>query len=164
MPGNSFSMAKTRNHKSSEPHRPFRVRNSAPSDDDIERASRLREVLETLYEINKKVPVIVEGKRDAMALRKLGLMGDIITLHSGAGLYDFCEGISERFEAVIILLDWDNKGESLNKELNRHLKGLWEEFSAFREILKILCQKDIKDIEGIPKLLKNLEGDVTAGH
>ena len=150
-------MAKTRNHKSSEAHRPSRVRTAVPSNGDLERASRLREVLEALYEINKKVPVIVEGKRDAVALRKLGLMGDIITLHRGVSLYDFCEEMSERFDKVIILLDWDSKGESLTKELNRHLRGLWEEFSAFREILKILCQKDIKDIEGIPKLLKNLE-------
>jgi 5S rRNA maturation endonuclease (ribonuclease M5) len=157
-------MAKTRNHKSAETLKPLRVRTTVPSDGDLERASRLREVLEALYEINKKVPVIVEGKRDAMALRKLGLMGDIITLHRGVSLYDFCEEISESFDKVIILLDWDSKGESLNRELNSHLKGLWEEFSAFREILKILCQKDIKDIEGIPKLLKNLEGDETAGH
>ena len=157
------TMAKTRNHKSLETHKPPRVRTALPSDSDLERASRLREVLEALYEINKKVPVIVEGKRDAVALRTLGLMGEIITLHRGSGLYDFCEEISERYDKVIILLDWDSKGESLTRELNSHLKGLWEEFSAFRELLKILCQKDIKDIEGIPKLLKNLEGDETAG-
>ncbi len=157
-------MAKTRNHMSQESHKPFRARTLVPSNGDLERASRLREVLEVLYEINKKVPVIVEGKRDAMALRKLGLMGDIITLHKGIGLYDFCEEISEKFDRVIILLDWDSKGESLNRELNGHLKGMWEEFSSFREILKILCQKDIKDIEGIPKLLKNLEGDETSGY
>ncbi len=156
-------MAKAHN-KSPKVHKPPRVRAALPSNGDLERASRLREVLEALYEINKNIPVIVEGKRDAMALRKLGLMGDIITLHSGNNIYEFCEDISERFDKVIILLDWDSKGESLNKELNRHLKGLWEEFSAFREIFKILCRKDIKDIEGMPKLLKNLEGDETAGH
>ena len=40
-----------------------------------------------------------------------------------------------------------------------HLKGHWEEFSSFRELLKVLCQKEIKDIEGIPKLLRRLEGN-----
>jgi len=29
---------------------------------------------------------------------------------------------------------------------------------VFREIIKILCQKDIMFIEGIPKLLRRLEG------
>ena len=130
-----------------------------PSIVDLERAERLREVLEALYEVNKRVPVIVEGKRDAIALRRLGLIGEIITLHRGKGLYDFCEDIAERFSKVIILLDWDEKGESLYRTLSENLSGHWEEFSAFRGVLKILCQKDIKDIEGIPKLLLRLEGN-----
>lgn len=32
-----------------------------------------------------------------------------------------------------------------------------------REIIKILCKKDVKDIEGIPKLLLRLEGLVPIG-
>ena len=157
-------MSKAHHRNSRKAQRPPEARILVPSNGDLERALRLREVLEALYEINKKIPVIVEGKRDAVALRKLGLMGDIITLHRGVSLYDFCEEISEHYEKVVILLDWDSKGESLSKQLNRHLKGLWEEFSAFRELFKILCQKDIKDIEGIPKLLKKLEGDETTRH
>ncbi|MBI5188018.1 MAG: hypothetical protein HZA07_02945 [Nitrospirae bacterium] len=132
---------------------------NAPSISDVERAERLRGVLETLYEVNKRIPVIVEGKRDALALRRLGLVGEIITLHRGKSLYEFCGDVAERFHRVIVLLDWDSKGENLNRTLSRHLKGHWEEFSTFRELLKILCQKDIKDIEGIPKLLDRLEGN-----
>lgn len=127
--------------------------------EDIERASRLREVFDALYALNLSTPVIVEGKRDASALRKLGLTGDIFILHGGRGIYDFCEEISEKYHRVIILLDWDERGESLHKTLCRLLHGQWEEFSAFRELMKILCQKDIKDIEGIPKLLRRLESD-----
>ncbi len=130
-----------------------------PTIGDLERAERLRQVIETLYEANKRVPVIVEGKRDSIALRKLGLVGEIITLHRGKSLYDFCEDIVERFSKVILLLDWDEKGESLYRALSRNLSGQWEEFAAFRELLKILCQKDVKDIEGIPKLLLRLEGN-----
>lgn len=130
-----------------------------PTIEDQERAERLREVIEALYEVNKRVPVIVEGKRDAMALKSLGLGGEIIILHGGKGLYDFCEDIMDRFPKVVMLMDWDPKGESLHRALTQHLSGHWEEFAPFREILKILCQKDIKDIEGIPKLLLRLEGD-----
>lgn len=126
---------------------------------DLERAERLREVFEALYEVNKKFPVIVEGRRDSEALRRLGLAGEIITLHRGNNLYEFCEEVAEKYERVVLLLDWDERGESLYKFLGSHLEGHWEVFSGFREILKILCQKDIKDIEGIPRLLRNLEGD-----
>lgn len=126
--------------------------------DDLYRAERLKKVFEALYEINKRIPIIVEGRKDVRALRTIGLVGDIITLHSGRGLYEFCDDIAERFHKIIILLDWDEKGESLHKKISSHLKGMWEEFSAFREIIKILCQKDIKDIEGIPILLERLAG------
>jgi len=130
-----------------------------PSPADVERAERLREVIEHLLEVNKNFPVIVEGKKDATALRNLGLVGEIITLHNGQSLYDFCDDIIDRFHRVVILMDWDRKGETLNKTVSIHLKGCWEEFSSFRELFKILCQKEIKDIEGIPKLLMRLEGN-----
>jgi 5S rRNA maturation endonuclease (ribonuclease M5) len=130
-----------------------------PSITDTERSARLREVFDDLQELNKQVPVIVEGKKDASALRSLGLMGDIIVLHNGQGLYDFCDDVAQRYGRVILLLDWDRKGEDLNKMLAHNLKGHWEEFSSFRELLKILCQKEIKDIEGIPALLRRLEGN-----
>jgi 5S rRNA maturation endonuclease (ribonuclease M5) len=139
--------------------KPMKIRSQGPSFGDFERAARLREVMEALFEANKKIPVIVEGKKDSLALRNLGLVGEILTLHRGNNLYEFSEEVSDRFQNVILLLDWDEKGEALQKTLSINLKGLWEEFSGFREILKILCQKDVKDIEGIPKLLKNLEGD-----
>lgn len=126
---------------------------------DLHRAERLKKVFEDLYEINKRIPIIVEGRRDVRALRTIGLAGDIIALHSGKGLYEFCDDLSERFHKIIILLDWDENGESLYKKISLHLKGMWEEFSAFREIIKILCQKDIKDIEGIPILLERLAGE-----
>lgn len=129
-----------------------------PSLNDIERAERIREVLDALNEINKRFPIIVEGKKDVMALRSLGLVGEIIFLHRGKGIYDFCEDIAERFNKVILLLDWDTKGESLYNSLSANLGGHWEEFSVFRDMLRILCQKDVKDIEGIPKLLFRLEG------
>jgi 5S rRNA maturation endonuclease (ribonuclease M5) len=125
---------------------------------DFERAERLKKVFETLYEINKRIPVIVEGRRDVNALRKIGLVGDIITIHGGKGLYEFCEDIAERFHRVILMIDWDEKGEVLYKTVSKHLNGLWEEFSIFREIIKVLCQKDIRDIEGIPALLERLAG------
>ena len=127
------------------------------SPEEIERAEKLRDVFTSLNEVNKRFPVIVEGKKDAIALKKLGLEGEIIILHRGKNLYDFCEDIVERFSRVVILLDWDTKGENLYKAIGSNLRGHWEEFSAFREVIKILCQKDIKDVEGIPKLLSKLE-------
>jgi len=129
-----------------------------PSGEDMERAERLREVLEALSEINKTIPVIVEGKNDVIALKKLGLSGEILTLHRGTTIYDFCEEIAEKFPRVVLLTDWDEKGEILHRALSDNLRGQIEDFAAVRGMLKMLCQKDIRDIEGIPKLLARLEG------
>jgi 5S rRNA maturation endonuclease (ribonuclease M5) len=130
-----------------------------PSTTDIERAERLRKIFQDLQEINEIIPIIVEGKKDASALRKLGLQGEIIILHNGKSLYEFCVDIIDRFRRVVILLDWDKKGEDLNKTISDYLEGHWEGFAPFREIIKLLCQKDINDVEAIPKLLRRLEGD-----
>jgi 5S rRNA maturation endonuclease (ribonuclease M5) len=131
----------------------------SPTAVDAARAERLRAVLEALYEANKLVPVIVEGRRDADALKRLGLVGEIITLHRGESIYEFYQHIDAAYRNVILLLDWDSEGENLFRRLGRNLSGHWEEFAGFRDALKALCQKDIKDVEGIPKLLRRLEGD-----
>jgi 5S rRNA maturation endonuclease (ribonuclease M5) len=136
----------------------FNSKKNNPTINDLERAERLREIIEDLSEINKSIPIIVEGKKDAIALRKLGISGEIITLHNGKNLYEFCMEITERYDKVVILLDWDKKGENLNKIVSENLKGYWEEHSLFRELFKLLCQKEIHDIEGLPSLLRRLEG------
>jgi 5S rRNA maturation endonuclease (ribonuclease M5) len=131
---------------------------------DADRANRLKEVLQSGYEANRIVPMIVEGRRDADALRKLGFSGEIINLHSGKSIYEFCEDLTQKYDRVILLMDWDEKGEKLFSTLSENLRGYWEEFSPFRENIRALCQKDIKDIEGIPGLLERLAGtDITVG-
>jgi 5S rRNA maturation endonuclease (ribonuclease M5) len=134
-------------------------KNGEPTVADTERAERLREVLDALFEANRTVPIIVEGKRDAGALRSLGFIGEIITLHRGRTMYEFCEDIAHRYGRVVLLLDWDPEGEGLMQKVGGELKGHWEEHSRHRELLKVLCQKEVKDIEGIPKLLRRLGGD-----
>ncbi|MBI5846373.1 MAG: hypothetical protein HZB31_00195 [Nitrospirae bacterium] len=129
-----------------------------PTTEDLERAERLHQVIEALCEVNKRFPVVVEGKKDLQALRKLGLSGDIIPLHRGKGLYDFSEELAERFSKVVLLPDWDTKGDNLFRVLRENLPGHWEEYAAFRELLRMICQKDIKDVESIPALLLRLEG------
>ncbi|MBN2654744.1 MAG: hypothetical protein JXR79_06485 [Nitrospirae bacterium] len=126
---------------------------------DLERATRIQDALQRLYELNKRIPVVVEGRKDVNALRSIGLVGEIVTIHSGKSIYEFAEHIAERFHKIILLTDWDEKGEQLLKAVGKETEGMWEEFSGIREALKALCQKDIKDIEGIPALLQRLAGE-----
>lgn len=125
---------------------------------DWERAEKIREVLHYLYEINKFVPIIVEGRRDKKALREIGFDGEIIILHSGKSIYEFSETIANRFEKVVLLIDWDEKGEELYSKIGENLQGMWEDFASIRELLKILCQKEILGIEEIPSLFQRIAG------
>ncbi len=125
---------------------------------DWERAEKIREVLHYLYEINKIVPIIVEGKRDKKALKEIGFDGQIITIHSGKSIYEFSENIANRFEKVVLLIDWDEKGEELYSKIGENLQGMWEDFASIRELLKILCQKEISEIEQIPALFNRIAG------
>lgn len=134
----------------------------APDPLEAERAERLRDYIERLKEANHYAPVIVEGKKDVIALRALGLEGEIITINQGQPLYDLCETIAETYPQVILLTDWDSIGESLHEKLRRNLRGQCEEFGLIREALRALCQKDIGEVEDIPALLRRLEGDTPA--
>ena len=120
------------------------------------RAGQILEVIKALYEVNKFVPIIVEGKRDRRALRSLGITGEVILLHGGKTIYEFCEDILKEHERFILLLDWDERGETLQKRLASHLTGHYEEFSIFRDMLKALCQSQVKEVEKLPALLKRL--------
>ncbi|MCS7203890.1 MAG: hypothetical protein NZ809_05530 [Thermodesulfovibrio sp.] len=126
---------------------------------DPERAEKIREILHYLYEINKLVPIVVEGKRDKKALRDIGFDGKIITIHSGQSLYDFSESVMNQFDKVVLLIDWDEKGEELYLKVGEALRGMWEDFASIRELLKVLCQKEISEIEDIPNLFRRLSGE-----
>ena len=132
-----------------------------PLKGDAERAERLRDLIDELTGINSTehgdVPVIVEGKRDKAALITLGLTGKIITYNQGLGVHDFCEQIAENYNEVMLLMDWDREGNALQQKLGRELAGQYEKFKRFRETLILMCQKEIKDIEGVPALLRRLE-------
>lgn len=125
---------------------------------DVLRADKLREVLEHLYHVNERVPIVVEGKRDIEALRILGFSGEILALHGRLGLYEFAEGIHEHYSNIVLLLDWDDKGETLQSRMRALLPGLWEEHAPIRESLINLCQKDIRDVQSLPSLLDRLAG------
>ena len=124
---------------------------------EADRAERLRALLEELAEANAHVPVIVEGKRDKAALRALGLAGEVITYNRGMNVHDFCDHITEQYAEAVLLMDWDREGDALHRKLGRELKGYWEVYKHFRNSLRLMCQKEVKDVEGLPALLRRLE-------
>jgi dTMP kinase len=110
--------------------------------------------LDELVEMNNSVPVIVEGVKDRRALRKLGLTGKIITINKGMSLSDFSDWISEQYEKVIILSDWDRRGGSICRRLKELLKGRVIYDVTVRQRLSKFAM--IKKVEGIPSWLETM--------
>ncbi len=95
--------------------------------------------------------VIVEGKKDAEALRNLGVRGRIVeaSLLPNHVLADKLRG-----NETIILTDWDSRGEMLKNTL---AKLLDKPNLTIRSALTNLTSKYIKSVEELPKLLEELE-------
>lgn len=125
-------------------------------------AARLLGLFRELTLLNNEIPVIVEGRRDVAALRRLGLQGTILTLHSGQTVAAFGEQVARRFPSVILLLDWDRRGRQLHAQLTRHLEAEWEEHGYIRQELIALSGSAISSIEDLPALLAAYEASSSA--
>jgi 5S rRNA maturation endonuclease (ribonuclease M5) len=105
-------------------------------------------VLSELIDENKKITIVVEGEKDIIALRKLGVLGKIISLNKGFNLIDFADYIAKNFKEIIILTDWDRRGGFLCHTLIRNLKGRVFCNTYFREFFA--KNTTIKTVEGLP--------------
>ena len=108
----------------------------------------LKKALAELSEDNKVIPIIVEGEKDIDALRKLGIIGTIISLNAGLSLTDFCDTVASTYKEVIILTDWDKKGGYLCHTIKKNLQGRVKCNTLYREI--IAKNSMTKTVEGLP--------------
>jgi len=121
----------------------------------------VKNVLAGLRERNREIPVLVEGKRDRMALRQLGCTGDIIRVHSGRSITDLCDVIASRVDEIIILTDWDREGGSLCRRIEENLRGRVVCDTSFRTTLAENAVP--RTIEGLPSWLSTMERRMGSG-
>ncbi|MCL2142600.1 MAG: toprim domain-containing protein [Methanimicrococcus sp.] len=93
--------------------------------------------------------IIVEGKKDALSLRNLGVAAEIYPCANQPAAA-FCEQIAETKKKVIILTDWDRKGRILASRFIRHFQNLGASYDeTYRERLLMYTKKEIKDVESL---------------
>jgi len=90
--------------------------------------------------------VIVEGKRDAMALRKIGFSGKILEFHKFGGMINFTDSVS-RYKNLIILFDRDRKGRQLTEKTIQLLQRRTKIDLTFKRRLQEITKGKIKFIE-----------------
>ena len=109
-----------------------------------------QELLEEINKIKDKC-VIVEGKRDIIALKKLGF-SNIFELKNS--IFAVCEEVAKNNSEVVILMDLDNEGKLLYHKLKENFDRLGVKINdSFREVL---FRTKLSHIEGLDSYLENL--------
>ena len=122
------------------------------------RLERIEELLSELSDYSERgAIIIVEGKRDILSLKKLGIEGNF-ELATRQSLFNFSERIARLGKEVVILTDWDRRGDILAVKLSEYFGnfGLKPELQI-RNKLKLICQKEIKDIESMHTYVSRLK-------
>ncbi|HQE86869.1 MAG TPA: topoisomerase [Methanothrix sp.] len=119
----------------------------------------LEKLIASLLEASSEgAAVIVEGRRDEQALRSLGLPGPVI-MASRTPALDLAEDAARRYRHIILLTDWDSKGEEMCRMIDLHLRSLGCRPDAeIRSRLKKLVKKDIKDVESLSRYTERMRG------
>ncbi len=112
-------------------------------------AENYKRFLELIDEVREfEGAIVVEGPRDEVALRNLGVRAEIIRL-SRLPLSETAL-IASSFGNVMILTDFDSAGEELAGKLLRYLEGFpCRVDSKTRRELRKIVKKDIKGVEDL---------------
>ena len=90
--------------------------------------------------------VIVEGKRDSAALKKLGFSGTVLELHKFGGMIKFVDFVA-KYDRLIILLDGDRKGRYLTGKIIEQLQHRTKVDLTFKRRLVTITKGKIRFIE-----------------
>jgi 5S rRNA maturation endonuclease (ribonuclease M5) len=126
-----------------------------------EKQEKIQQILSKLTEASAKgKPIIVEGKKDELALRALGICGLVLTVKTGGK--SFLEAITEienlRILEVVLLLDFDRRGKEGTLRLKQDLERTKIKVNTrFWDDLKALVGRDIRCIESLSSYLLTLE-------
>ncbi len=77
--------------------------------------SDLRNFISNLNSVQESI-VVVEGRRDSEALKKLGFTEQVLVFHSFGGITKFADSVAHH-KNLIILFDSDRKGKYLTRRL-----------------------------------------------
>ena len=99
-----------------------------------------------LLNSQKNSVVVVEGKRDSAALKKLGYSGKIIEFHRFNGMIKFADSAA-KYRKLILLLDGDRKGRYLTKKIIGLLEHRTKIDLLFKKKLVTITKGKIRFIE-----------------
>ncbi len=128
----------------------------------------VKALIEELNDLEGDVLVLVEGKKDLLALEAVGVKVPGIALNKGMELFDLLESLSptdahgkaeKGKKLIVIMTDWDRKGGQLASRIGKacaHL-GIPHD-TEFRRKLVHLTGRYIRTVESLGSLMDRLDG------
>ena len=110
----------------------------------------LEALISALLEASQRgAAIIVEGRRDKMAVRSLGASGPVI-MASSKSILAMVEDVASQYQEIIVLTDWDEKGEEMALQIEQYLRCTQSCANMeIRSRLKRMVKKEIKDVESL---------------
>jgi len=127
---------------------------------DDETVERLRSFIGMLNEESEKGSVIVvEGKRDAEALLKVGFTGSPVVFHRFKGIFDFIDSHDNTGKKIILLLDMDRTGKYLTSRLASQLQSRSHKVSlSYKRALAKITNGRVRHVEDLINYAPRLSG------
>ena len=116
--------------------------------------SDLRDFIVSLNSASDSV-IIVEGKRDSIALKNLGYEQKILEFHRFGGLAKFADSVSVH-KNLILLFDSDRKGKHMTKKVIEQLERRTRIDLSYKKRLMQITRGKISAIEELAAYEKAL--------
>jgi len=102
--------------------------------------------------------VVVEGKHDEDALRKIGLKSPVVQFcNCGLPVFAFVDGIVESYRGstVAVLLDFDKEGTKMSERLSKELEEREVKIDHFhrKRLAEILTKEGVFRIEELAQII-----------
>jgi 5S rRNA maturation endonuclease (ribonuclease M5) len=107
----------------------------------------------SLLNSKKDSVVVVEGKHDSAALKKLGYSGSICEFHHFKGLARFADSV-DSYKKLILLLDLDRKGRYLTSRIISLLEHRTKLDLSFKKKLVTITKGKIRHIEDLSRYVQ----------
>jgi 5S rRNA maturation endonuclease (ribonuclease M5) len=121
---------------------------------------RLRNFVDMLNEESEKGSVIVvEGRRDAEALSRIGFTGNLAVFHNFKGITDFLDCHDDADKKIILLLDMDRTGKHLTSRLVSQLQSRRHNVSLFyKKALARITNGKVRHVEDLVTYVPRMSG------
>ena len=130
-----------------------------------DKEERIQQIIAMLTEESAKGKlIVVEGRKDEIALQELGVTGKLLTVKTGGKSFLQATEEIEKIDPteVVLLLDFDRRGKEGTLRLKQNLERAKIKVNMrFWQDLQALVGRAVACIESLPSYLKTLQEKAT---